>query len=84
MTKNVFFPLFFSKLGIINCLKFTLASWSSIEQITGEAPQLKGAIYFSYDELRKLTNNFSISNEIGAGGYGKVNVQVFIPLILQF
>lgn len=48
------------------------ASWSSIEQITGEAPQLKGAIYFSYDELRKLTNNFSISNEIGAGGYGKV------------
>ncbi|CAK9316413.1 unnamed protein product, partial [Citrullus colocynthis] len=48
------------------------ASWSSIEQISGEAPQLKEAIYFSYDELRKLTNNFSISNEIGAGGYGKV------------
>ncbi|XP_073017397.1 leucine-rich repeat receptor protein kinase HPCA1-like isoform X2 [Primulina eburnea] len=39
---------------------------------SGGAPQLKGARWFSYDELRKCTNNFSESNEIGSGGYGKV------------
>ncbi|XP_022973188.1 probable leucine-rich repeat receptor-like protein kinase At5g49770 [Cucurbita maxima] len=48
------------------------SSWSSTEQASGDAPQLKGAIYFSYDELRKMTNNFSNRNEIGVGGYGKV------------
>ncbi|CAN1278337.1 Leucine-rich repeat receptor protein kinase HPCA1 [Linum perenne] len=36
------------------------------------APQLKGARWFSYDELKKCTSNFSGSNEIGSGGYGKV------------
>lgn len=36
------------------------------------APQLKGARLFSYDELRKSTNNFAEANEIGSGGYGKV------------
>ncbi|XP_073297453.1 leucine-rich repeat receptor protein kinase HPCA1-like isoform X2 [Primulina huaijiensis] len=39
---------------------------------SGGAPQLKGARWFSYDELRKCTNNFSESNKIGSGGYGKV------------
>jgi hypothetical protein len=33
---------------------------------------LKGARWFSYDELKKCTNNFSGSNELGFGGYGKV------------
>ncbi|KAG6472126.1 leucine-rich repeat receptor protein kinase HPCA1-like [Zingiber officinale] len=37
-----------------------------------EAPQLKGARWFSYEELKRCTNNFSVSNEIGSGGYGKV------------
>ncbi|KAG0462393.1 hypothetical protein HPP92_020869 [Vanilla planifolia] len=34
--------------------------------------QLKGARCFSYDELRKITNNFSEANAVGSGGYGKV------------
>lgn len=40
--------------------------------IGGGVPQLKGARWFSYEELKKYTNNFSIANEIGSGGFGKV------------
>ncbi|KVH89302.1 Concanavalin A-like lectin/glucanase, subgroup [Cynara cardunculus var. scolymus] len=39
---------------------------------SGGAPQLKGARWFSYDELKKSTSNFSEINQIGSGGYGKV------------
>jgi hypothetical protein len=35
-------------------------------------PQLRGARMFSFDELKKITNNFSEANDIGNGGYGKV------------
>ncbi|KAG5130368.1 hypothetical protein JHK84_036765 [Glycine max] len=47
------------------------ANW---EQNTnsGTAPQLKGARWFSFDDLRKYTSNFSETNTIGSGGYGKV------------
>ncbi|KAK4745119.1 hypothetical protein SAY87_011431 [Trapa incisa] len=45
--------------------------WDSTEN-SGGIPQLKGARWFSFDELRKITNNFSESNDIGSGGYGKV------------
>ncbi|XXG59734.1 hypothetical protein AAC387_Pa04g1764 [Persea americana] len=48
------------------------ASWGSSSRDSGGAPQLKGARCFSYDELKSSTNNFSESNEIGSGGYGKV------------
>ncbi|XP_040997733.1 leucine-rich repeat receptor protein kinase HPCA1-like isoform X1 [Juglans microcarpa x Juglans regia] len=49
------------------------ASWkSSGNDRSGAAPQLKGARLFSYDELRKCTNNFAERNEIGSGAYGKV------------
>ncbi|TKY58490.1 leucine-rich repeat receptor protein kinase [Spatholobus suberectus] len=48
------------------------ASWAPSGKDSGGAPQLKGARWFSYDELKKCTNNFSESNEIGFGGYGKV------------
>ncbi|KAL8161834.1 hypothetical protein V2J09_013323 [Rumex salicifolius] len=49
------------------------ASWaSSGKESIGGAPQLKGARWFSYQELKKSSGNFSSSNEIGAGGYGKV------------
>ncbi|TQE06481.1 hypothetical protein C1H46_007980 [Malus baccata] len=48
------------------------ASWVPSGNDSGGAPQLKGARWFSYDELRKCTNNFSDSNEIGSGGYGKL------------
>ncbi|KAK1271094.1 putative leucine-rich repeat receptor-like protein kinase [Acorus gramineus] len=47
-------------------------SWAPSGKETEGAPQLKGARWFSYDELKKCTNNFSDSNEIGSGGYGKV------------
>ncbi|KAG8649993.1 hypothetical protein MANES_08G165600v8 [Manihot esculenta] len=48
------------------------ASWAPSGKDSGGAPQLKGARWFSYDELKKCTNNFSENNEIGSGGYGKV------------
>ncbi|XP_028081351.1 probable leucine-rich repeat receptor-like protein kinase At5g49770 [Camellia sinensis] len=48
------------------------ASWAPSGKDSGGAPQLKGARWFSYDELKKCTNNFSDGNEIGSGGYGKV------------
>ncbi|WCJ27916.1 Leucine-rich repeat protein kinase family protein [Euphorbia peplus] len=48
------------------------ASWAPSGKDSGGAPQLKGARWFSYDELKKCTNSFSENNEIGSGGYGKV------------
>ncbi|XP_027335171.1 probable leucine-rich repeat receptor-like protein kinase At5g49770 isoform X2 [Abrus precatorius] len=39
---------------------------------SGTAPQLKGSRWFSFDDLKKYTNNFSEANTIGSGGYGKV------------
>ncbi|XP_042013454.1 leucine-rich repeat receptor protein kinase HPCA1-like [Salvia splendens] len=48
------------------------ASWASSGKDSGGAPQLKGARWFSYEELKKCTGNFSDSNQIGSGGYGKV------------
>jgi serine/threonine protein kinase/Leucine-rich repeat (LRR) protein len=48
------------------------ASWAPSGQDSGGAPQLKGARWFSYDELKKCTSNFTSSNELGSGGYGKV------------
>ncbi|KAL2939664.1 hypothetical protein RDABS01_033822 [Bienertia sinuspersici] len=38
----------------------------------GDVPQLKGARFFTFEELQKCTNNFSEANTIGSGGYGKV------------
>ncbi|KQJ91855.1 probable leucine-rich repeat receptor-like protein kinase At5g49770 [Brachypodium distachyon] len=35
-------------------------------------PQLRGARMFTFDELKKITNNFSEANDIGTGGFGKV------------
>ncbi|XP_044974060.1 leucine-rich repeat receptor protein kinase HPCA1-like [Hordeum vulgare subsp. vulgare] len=48
------------------------ASWGVAQKDSGGAPQLKGARFFSYDELKNCTNNFSENHEIGSGGYGKV------------
>ncbi|KAK4259715.1 hypothetical protein QN277_006019 [Acacia crassicarpa] len=47
------------------------ANWEQNNN-SGNAPQLKGARWFSFEELKKYTNNFSDANAIGAGGYGKV------------
>jgi len=54
---------------------FVSASWAPSGKDSGGAPQLKGARWFSYDELKKSTNNFSETNEIGSGGYGKVIIR---------
>lgn len=37
-----------------------------------DAPQLMGAKAFTFEELRKCTDNFSGANDVGGGGYGKV------------
>ncbi|KAL9273008.1 Leucine-rich repeat receptor protein kinase HPCA1-like protein [Drosera capensis] len=47
-------------------------SWGTSQRDSGGAPQLKGARWFSYDELKKSTNSFSENNVLGSGGYGKV------------
>ncbi|KAH9608427.1 hypothetical protein KSS87_017958, partial [Heliosperma pusillum] len=38
----------------------------------GKSPQLKGARWFSFEDVRQCTNNFSAGSEIGIGGYGRV------------
>ncbi|KAG5629375.1 hypothetical protein H5410_001092 [Solanum commersonii] len=47
------------------------ASWDENKH-SGAVPQLTGARFFSFEELKKWTNNFSETNDIGCGGYGKV------------
>ncbi|GKV31597.1 hypothetical protein SLEP1_g40274 [Rubroshorea leprosula] len=47
------------------------AHWD-VKKSNGSIPQLKGARCFSFEELKKYTNNFSEANDIGSGGYGKV------------
>jgi Leucine-rich repeat (LRR) protein len=37
-----------------------------------DAPQLMGAKAFTFEELKKCTDNFSEANDVGGGGYGKV------------
>uniref|UniRef100_A0A0C9S3V1 non-specific serine/threonine protein kinase n=1 Tax=Wollemia nobilis TaxID=56998 RepID=A0A0C9S3V1_9CONI len=41
-------------------------------EYSGDALKLKGARWFSLEELKQATNKFSSENEIGSGGYGKV------------
>ncbi|GKV31587.1 hypothetical protein SLEP1_g40264 [Rubroshorea leprosula] len=47
------------------------AHWD-VKKSNGSIPQLKGARCFSFEELKKYTNNFLEANDIGSGGYGKV------------
>ncbi|XP_058188474.1 leucine-rich repeat receptor protein kinase HPCA1-like isoform X2 [Rhododendron vialii] len=47
------------------------ASWNP-NTTSGGVPLLQEARCFSYDELKKYTNNFAEANRIGSGGYGKV------------
>lgn len=43
------------------------SSWNQ-----GNLPQLKGAKWFSFEDIEQFTDNFSERREIGNGGYGKV------------
>ncbi|KAK6284695.1 hypothetical protein POUND7_003647 [Theobroma cacao] len=56
------------------------AHWDS-KKSGGSIPQLKGARCFSFEELKKYTNNFSEANDIGSGGYGKVNDFLSLSLL---
>ncbi|MQL93226.1 hypothetical protein Taro_025867, partial [Colocasia esculenta] len=47
------------------------ASWERVKG-GGDAPRIRGPKWFSFDELKRSTNNFSEANEIGIGSYGKV------------
>lgn len=47
-------------------------SWVSKQDHSVAAPKIQGARLFTLAEMKKATNNFSKSQEIGAGGYGKV------------
>lgn len=47
------------------------ASWNP-KTDSGGVPQVKGAKCLSFEELKKCSNNFSETNDIGTGGYGKV------------
>ncbi|KAG9130473.1 hypothetical protein Leryth_024789 [Lithospermum erythrorhizon] len=47
------------------------ASWAPNKDIGG-VPKIKGVKSFSFEELKKYTDNFSEMNDIGTGGYGKV------------
>ncbi|KAF5803156.1 putative protein kinase RLK-Pelle-LRR-VIII-1 family [Helianthus annuus] len=48
------------------------ASWGFDSSDAGDAPQLKGTRWCSFEELQRATNRFSEENIIGSGGYGKV------------
>jgi hypothetical protein len=54
-----------------------------MQKDSGGAPQLKGARFFSFEEMKSCTENFSDSYEIGAGGYGKVTTQNCISTSLH-
>ncbi|KAG2615324.1 hypothetical protein PVAP13_3NG063600 [Panicum virgatum] len=57
----------------------SFVSWDMKSTSASTAPQLRGARTFSFDELRKITNNFSEANDIGNGGYGKVVYRGTLP-----
>ncbi|CAA6654536.1 unnamed protein product [Spirodela intermedia] len=48
------------------------AHWATDDAEAGSAPQLNGVTFFSFNEVKNCTDNFSEDNEIGAGGYGQV------------
>ncbi|WZY82644.1 hypothetical protein YC2023_029028 [Brassica napus] len=50
---------------------FGKAKWNTSKSSI-DAPQLMGAKAFTFEELKKCTENFSEANDVGGGGYGKV------------
>ncbi|XP_021720456.1 serine/threonine-protein kinase RIPK-like [Chenopodium quinoa] len=58
-----------SHLGITN--KLNISSEISINELSNSIPGSNLHV-FSHDELRLITNNFSLSNFLGEGGFGAV------------
>ena len=48
------------------------ANWDQSKSSGSIPPQLKGARRFTFEEVKKCTNNFSEANKVGSGGYGEV------------
>ncbi|EOA15095.1 hypothetical protein CARUB_v10028463mg [Capsella rubella] len=46
------------------------AKWD-VNQNSVDAPQLMGVKAFSFEDMRKCANNFSMANDVGGGGYGQ-------------
>lgn len=55
-------------------MRFKFAALWDPNTNSGGVPQLKGAKSFSFEELKRSTNNFSDLNDVGSGGYGKVRI----------
>ncbi|KAJ4808564.1 Leucine-rich repeat protein kinase family protein [Rhynchospora pubera] len=51
---------------------FVSSPWHSVTKGDGTAPQLNSVRYFSFQELKQCTDNFSEINKIGAGLFGEV------------
>ena len=67
-------------------LLYVSAKWSTSKSSI-DAPQLMGAKSFTFEELKKCTDNFSEANDVGGGGYGKVcvfSVALINGLYLKF
>ncbi|KAK8963160.1 putative leucine-rich repeat receptor-like protein kinase [Platanthera guangdongensis] len=65
-------PMFGPYYFIATPYPFPASSWENSNKGSDGAPQLKGARWFSFEELKKSSNDFSEVNEVGSGGYGKV------------
>ena len=50
---------------------YVTAKWDA-NQNSVDAPQLMGTKAFTFEEMRKCANNFSVANDVGGGGYGQV------------
>ncbi|EOA15145.1 hypothetical protein CARUB_v10028521mg [Capsella rubella] len=57
------------QLGKQSCM--SRAKWD-VNQNSVDAPQLMGVKAFSFEDMRKCANNFSMANDVGGGGYGQV------------
>lgn len=63
--------IFVSLLVTLSSFHVNAASWNE-----GNVPQLKGAKWFSFEDVQQCTRFFSHESQIGVGGYGKVSAVI--------